>query len=186
MWRNTTWCCIARMINARKRTQSNDWFRVVYFSSCLCETYCIRRGHRAANSRKTVRGLSPRGCYLLKRNKQPTPKTHFHIEGFFIVKYAWGDAKKQPGWFLQIKQPYWILGMIPRAPAKANARWTGRNIPQERGLSPLSPKFRGTSERGQSPQSPKFRGTSDRGWYPPRTGTKCYAPTKAKDNPLDC
>jgi hypothetical protein len=31
------------------------------------------------------------------RNKQPTPKTHFHIEGFFIVKYAWGEAKKQTG-----------------------------------------------------------------------------------------
>ena len=31
------------------------------------------------------------------RNKQPHHKTLFHIEGFFIIKDTWGDAKKQPG-----------------------------------------------------------------------------------------
>jgi hypothetical protein len=45
----------------------------------------------AAKSRKTVRGL------FVKEEQTTSPQTLFHIEGFLIVKYAWGKAKKQPG-----------------------------------------------------------------------------------------
>src|SRR5450759_1426571 len=43
---------------------------------------------------KLCAGCPPGGCYLLKRNKQPHHKTIFHIEGFFIVKYAWGEGEE--------------------------------------------------------------------------------------------
>jgi hypothetical protein len=33
---------------------------------------------------------------LFERIKQFPPRTQFHIEGFFIVKYAWGEGRKQP------------------------------------------------------------------------------------------
>jgi hypothetical protein len=34
---------------------------------------------------------------LFKRNKQPYHEILFHIEDFFIVKFAWGEARKGIG-----------------------------------------------------------------------------------------